>query len=132
MTNHYINNADNAPQALGPYSQAVETDTGFIFLSGQVGLNPETAKLVEGGVEAEAQQVLKNIQAVLKHVGCSFANVVKTTIFLADLKDFQSVNSIYAEALGDFRPARSTFQVAALPLGAKIEIEMIALKATSK
>ena len=128
MSNKYINSASSAPKALGPYSQAVEAVNGMIFLSGQVGLNPETSTLVPGGVEAEAKQVLCNLKSVLEHLQLSFANVVKTTIFLADLKDFQTVNAIYAEALGEFRPARSTFQVAALPLGARIEIEMIAVR----
>ena len=124
--NKYLNDAAGAPKALGPYSQAVQAANGFLFLSGQVGLIPETSKLIEGGIEAEAPQELKNIQAVLAKANCNFSHVVKTTIFLADLKDFQLVNSIYAEVLGDFRPARSTFQVAALPLGARIEIEMTA------
>jgi 2-iminobutanoate/2-iminopropanoate deaminase len=128
MSNKYINSAVSAPKALGPYSQAVEAHNGMVFLSGQVGLNPETSVLVAGGVEPEAHQVLRNLQAVLQHLQLSFANVVKTTIFLADLKDFQTVNTIYAEAMGEFRPARSTFQVAALPLGAQIEIEMIAVR----
>jgi 2-iminobutanoate/2-iminopropanoate deaminase len=128
MTNKYVNSAASAPKALGPYSQAVEAANGMVFLSGQVGLDPQTSVLVSGGVEAEAKQVLANLKSVLQHLQLSFADVVKTTIFLADLKDFQAVNTIYAEALGEFRPARSTFQVAALPLGARIEIEMIAAR----
>jgi len=114
-----------APKAVGPYSPVVTCD-GFAFLSGQVAIDPATSSLVSGGVEAQAHQVLKNLAAVLKGVGLTFHDVVKTTIFLTDLKDFQTVNAIYGEAMESHRPARSTFQVAGLPLGAVIEIEMIA------
>jgi 2-iminobutanoate/2-iminopropanoate deaminase len=115
----------NAPGAIGPYSQAV-VDGGHVFTSGQVGLDPKTGEMVAGGVESETQQVLANLAAVLKEAGSGFQNVVKTSIFLSDMSDFKTVNRIYAEAMGDHRPARSTVQVAALPLEARVEIDMVA------
>lgn len=114
-----------APGAIGPYSQGV-VDGGYVFTSGQVGLDPETGEMVAGGVEPETQRVLANLAAVLAEGGSGFKNVVKTSIFLADMSDFKTVNRIYAEAMGDHRPARSTVQVAALPLGARVEIDMVA------
>lgn len=116
-----------APKAIGPYSQAIIADD-FIFLAGQVGADPNTGKLVEGGIEAEAEQVLKNIEAVLKAANTDFDNVVKTTIFLADINDFAKVNEIYAKKFTKPFPARSTVQVAKLPRDARIEIEVTALK----
>ena len=121
----YISDATSAPKAIGPYSQATIAN-GFAFISGQVPLVPSTGKLVEGGIEEQADQVLKNLAAILEHIGLGFGDVVKTTILLADLKHFQTVNGIYERALGAAKPARATYQVAALPLGALIEIEMIA------
>ena len=114
-----------APQAIGPYSQSVEVD-GWLYTSGQVGIDPATAELVPGGFEAQARQTLKNLAEVLASAGCTFANVVKTTVFLADLKDFQTLNTLYAEAMGGHRPARSTVQVAALPKSALVEIDLVA------
>jgi 2-iminobutanoate/2-iminopropanoate deaminase len=114
-----------APRAVGPYSQAV-TEGGFVFAAGQVGLDPATGKLVEGGVEAESRRALANLSAVLGAAGSGLEHAVKVTLFLADLGDFQKVNAIYAEAFGEHRPARSTVQVAALPLGARMEIDAIA------
>lgn len=113
-----------APAAIGPYSQAVETD-GFIFTSGQLGLIPETGELAEG-VEAQARQSLMNIKAVLEEAGLTMDNVLKTTVLLADINDFAAVNAIYAEFFteGSY-PARSAFQVAALPKGGLVEIETI-------
>ncbi len=116
----------NAPKAVGPYSPAV-TAGGMAYLSGQVGLNPETMQLVGPGIEEQTKQVLKNLSAVLQGLGLSFKDVVKTTIFLTDLKNFQVVNTIYGETLGGHKPARSTFQVSGLPLGAIVEIEMVAM-----
>jgi 2-iminobutanoate/2-iminopropanoate deaminase len=116
---------EQAPKAVGPYSQAVSLD-GWLFTSGQVGLDPATGRLVEGGFEAQARQVLANLRAVLRSTGLDFDRVVKTTVFLADLGDFQKLNAIYGEAMGAHRPARTTVQVAALPLGAAIEIDMVA------
>lgn len=115
-----------APAAIGPYSQAVCTD-GYVFCSGQLGLDPSTGKLVEGGVEAQTRQALANMQEILKHSGSRVENVVKTTIFLADMADFPKVNVLYGEVFASNPPARSTVQVAALPLGGLVEIEAIAL-----
>src|SRR5690242_6729679 len=106
--------SDGAPKAIGPYSQAVETG-GAVYLSGQIGLDPATGQLVPGGVEAEARRVMKNLEAVLAAAGLGFAEVVRTTIYLADLADFGAVNEIYGSCFGDPKPARSTVQAAALP-----------------
>lgn len=117
---------EKAPAAVGPYSQAVATDH-LIFTSGQIGMNPLTGQLRPGIVE-QTNQVLENLAAVLEAAGSSMGHIVKTTIFLTDIAEFSTVNEIYAEAfLGD-PPARSTVQVAALPLGALIEIEAVALR----
>jgi 2-iminobutanoate/2-iminopropanoate deaminase len=116
---------DKAPQAIGPYSQSVEVD-GWLYTSGQVGIDPATGELVPGGFEAQARQVLKNLREVLASAGCTFANVVKTTVYITDLKDFQTLNTLYAEAMGGHRPARSTVQVAALPKSALVEIDLVA------
>lgn len=121
----YFNDAPGAPKAVGPYSQAASAN-GLVFLSGQIPLDPKSGKLVEGGIESQAEQVLKNLAAVLNHLKLDFSNVVKATIFLTDLSHFKSVNAIYERHLGSSRPARATIQVAALPLSAEIEIEMIA------
>lgn len=116
-----------APAAIGPYSQAVRFGE-LVFLSGQIPLDPATGQMVgDGDVRAEAEQVMENLQAVLAAAGSSFARVLKTTIFLTDLGDFAAVNEIYGERFeGIEPPARATIQVAALPRGAKVEIEMIA------
>lgn len=119
--------SDNAPAAVGPYSQGVQTGNLF-YLSGQLGLDPVTGKMVEGGVEAQTKQAFKNIQAILESEGLSLANVVKVLVLLADINDFAAVNRIYAEQFSEPYPARSAFQVAALPLGGQIEIEVIAEK----
>lgn len=118
----------SAPAAVGPYSQGVRAG-GFVFTAGQVGLDPETGKLVDGGVEAETRQVMQNLTQVLEAAGLGLDRIVKTTIFLADIADFQKVNAVYAEALGAHRPARSTVQAGALPLGARVEIEAVAADA---
>lgn len=117
-------NSPQAPAAVGPYSHAARVGN-LLFCSGQIPLDPESMKIVEGGIEAQAKQVLSNIEALLGTVGASMANVAKTTIFLTDLGDFATVNGIYEDAFGDHKPARSTIQVAALPLGANVEIECI-------
>ena len=122
MEFHHTN---QAPAAIGPYSQAVSAD-GWLYTSGQVGLDPATTELVPGGFEAQARQVLANLAAVLASAGCGFQDVVKTTIYLADLADFATLNAIYGEAMGNHRPARSTVQVAGLPKGARVEIDMVA------
>jgi 2-iminobutanoate/2-iminopropanoate deaminase len=117
--------SDEAPQAIGPYSQAVAID-GWLFTSGQVGLDPATGELAPGGFEAQARRVFANLRAVLESGGCGFSDVVKATVYLADLADFAALNAIYAEAFGSHRPARSTVQVAALPRGARVEIDLVA------
>lgn len=114
-----------APAAVGPYSQGIQTGNLF-FLSGQLGLNPETGKMVEGGIEKQTHQVFKNIQAVLESEGLTLNNVVKVLVLLSDINDFAAVNAIYGEYFNEPYPARSAFQVAALPLGGQIEIEVIA------
>jgi len=114
-----------APAAIGPYSQAIRAGS-FIFASGQLGLNPQSGKLQEG-VEAQARQALVNVQAVLAASGAGIENVVKVTLFLADMADFAKVNAIYGEVFHHEPPARSTIQVAALPLGGLVEIEVVAL-----
>jgi len=116
---------DKAPQAIGPYSQAVEVD-GWIYTSGQVGLDPATGELVPGGFEAQARRVFENLREVLASGGCTFSEVVKATVYVKDLADFPKLNAIYAEAMGDHRPARSTVEVAALPKGALVEIDFVA------
>jgi 2-iminobutanoate/2-iminopropanoate deaminase len=117
----------NAPAAIGPYSQAVLAGN-LLFLSGQIPLDPATGALVAGGIEAQTRQVMSNLQAVLAAAGLGFDNLVKTTIFLADLGDFATVNRIYGESCGAVAPARATVQVAALPKGALVEIEGIAVR----
>ena len=112
-----------APAAVGPYSQGIQTGNLF-FLSGQLGLNPETGKMVEGGIEKQTHQVFKNIQAVLESEGLTLNNVVKVLVLLSDINDFAAVNAIYGEYFNEPYPARSAFQVAALPLGGQIEIEV--------
>ena len=114
----------NAPAAIGPYSQGIITD-GFVFCSGQIGLDPATGTLVDG-LEAQTERVLKNIAAILDAAGLTLADIVKTTIFLTDMADFATVNGIYAKHVADPPPARSTLAVSALPKGAVIEIEAIA------
>lgn len=117
--------SDKAPKALGPYSIAVASG-GFLFCSGQLGLNPQTGELVEGGVEQQARQALDNIRFVLESAGSGMDDIVKTTIFLTDMKDFPAVNAIYGGYFSGDYPARSTIAVAALPKGGLIEIEVIA------
>jgi len=115
---------DSAPKALGPYSQAVVAGE-FIFTAGQIGIDPATGEMAEG-VAYQAEQAMQNLCEVLAAVGADFDDVVKTTIYLADLGDFAEVNEIYAAYFKDEPPARSTFQVAALPAGALVEIDMVA------
>ena len=115
----------HAPGAIGPYSQAIRAG-GYLFCSGQLGLDPATGEFAAGDVGAQAEQALRNLTAVLAVAGLSFADVVKTTIFLADMADFATVNGIYARFVTDPPPARSTVAVAALPKGGRVEIEAIA------
>jgi 2-iminobutanoate/2-iminopropanoate deaminase len=114
-----------APAAIGPYSQAIRSD-GFLFCSGQLGLDPATGDFVAGDVEAQAEQALRNLGAVLEAAGLTFGDVVKTTIFLADMGDFAAVNGVYGRFVTDPPPARSTVAVAALPKGGRVEIEATA------
>ncbi len=123
----YITNAPNAPEAIGPYSQAVLTGN-LMFLSGQVPLNPASGKIESEDIADQTTQVMKNLAAVLNSEGLSFKNVAKATIYLTDLNNFQIVNEIYDSHLGGVKPARATIQISALPKGAKVEIEMIAVK----
>ena len=122
-----IVSAEDAPAAIGPYSHGVNIGD-FFFTSGQIPLVPETGKLAGDTIEIQTEQVLKNLSAVLSANGMTFANVIKTTVFLTDLSDFSTVNQIYASRFSVQPPARSCVQVAALPAGAKIEIELIAAK----
>lgn len=117
--------SEGAPRAIGPYSQAVRAGD-FLFLSGQIALDPATGAIVAGGVEAETKQVLANLTAVLAAGGASWADVVRTTIYLTDLGDFATVNRLYGEVTGAVPPARATVQVAALPRGAVVEIDAVA------
>lgn len=116
---------EGAPAAIGPYSQAVSAD-GWLFTSGQIALDSATGEMETGGFEAQARRVLSNLAAVLASAGCSFADVTKATVYVTDLADFPKLNALYAEAMGQHRPARSTVQVAALPRGALVEIDLIA------
>lgn len=120
-----ISTAD-APAAIGPYAQAVVAGK-LLFTAGQIPLDPETMKLVEGDVTAQAERVMKNLSAVLTAAGTGFEYVVKTTCFLADLADFPAFNAVYGTYVGDDAPARSTVQVAKLPLGSLVEVECVAI-----
>lgn len=124
MTRQAVSTA-GAPAAIGPYSQGIEVD-GFVFCSGQVGLDPATGELVTGGVEAQVERALRNLSAVLDAAGLTMADVVKTTLFLADIGDFAAVNAVYARHMPDPPPARSTFAAGALPKGALVEVDAIA------
>jgi 2-iminobutanoate/2-iminopropanoate deaminase len=128
MQNNALIETTAAPKAIGPYSQAVECRPGrMLFLSGQLGLDPILGTMVTGGVDAEARQALQNLGAVLLAGGMDSWHVVRTTIFLTDLSDFGAVNIVYAEFFGEHRPARATVQVTALPRGARVEIDAIAV-----
>lgn len=118
--------SEHAPAAVGPYSQAVRVGK-LVYTAGQIALDPATGKLVEGDVQAHTRQALTNLRAVLKAAGSSLKNVVKTTVFLQDMDDFQAMNAVYAEFFTGKPPARSAVQVAALPLGTQVEIEAVAI-----
>lgn len=121
-----IISTDKAPAAVGPYSQGVRVGE-FVFTAGQIPLDPATGQFVEGGIEAQTWQALTNVSAVLEAAGSSLANVVKTTVFLADMGEFKAMNGVYAGFFPEAPPARSAIQAVALPLGARIEIEAIAV-----
>jgi 2-iminobutanoate/2-iminopropanoate deaminase len=120
-----FHHSESAPKAIGPYSQAVSID-GWVFTSGQVGLDPASGDLVGSDFETQAKRVLENLRQVLAASDCTFADVVKATVYVTNLGDFPKLNALYGEAMGDHRPARSTVQVAALPKGALVEIDLIA------
>jgi 2-iminobutanoate/2-iminopropanoate deaminase len=117
---------NSAPKAIGPYSQAIATDR-LVFTAGQVALDPETGELVGRTTAEQTEQVLANLKAVLAAAGTTLANVVKTTVYLADMTDFAQMNEVYAKHFGGHKPARSTVQAAGLPKGARVEIDVIAL-----
>ena len=116
---------DKAPAAIGPYSQGVIAN-GFLFTAGQIAIDPATGQVVPGDVVAQTERVMANLAAILANAGATWNDVVKTTVFLHDMSDFPAVNEVYAKALGDARPARSTVQVSALPRNVLVEIEAIA------
>ena len=118
---------NSAPGAVGPYSQAIDTGA-LVFLAGQVGLDPATGAIVEGGIEAQTERVMRNLTGVLDAAGLTFDDVAKTTCFLVDIADFEAFNKVYARFVSDPPPARSTFAVAALPRGGLIEVEAIAVR----
>jgi len=120
-----FHHSEDAPRAIGPYSQSIQVD-GWLYTSGQIALDPASGEMVAGGFEAQAKQVLENLRHVLASAGCTFANVVKATVYVIDLADFPKLNALYGQAMGDHRPARSTVQVAALPKGALVEIDLVA------
>ncbi len=115
----------SAPRAIGPYSQALVHD-GLLYSAGQIALDPSTMELVSGDTAAQTEQVFANLKAVLEAAGASLTHVVKTTVYLADMADFQAMNAVYARHFGEHRPARSTVAAAALPKGARVEIDVIA------
>ena len=121
-----IISTENAPGAIGPYSQAVRAGN-IVFLSGQIPIDPQTGEFVSGGVAEQTEQVLKNLSAVLEAAGTSLNNVVKTTVFLADMNDFTAMNEVYARYFSENKPARATVQAARLPRDARVEIECIAI-----
>ena len=125
MANQVIH-TENAPAAIGPYSQAVKAGN-LLFVSGQVPFVPETMEIVEGDVKAQTAQSLKNLQAILKEAGADFSNVVKTTVFTKDMNEFAQINEVYAEYFGENKPARACVEVARLPKDVKVEIELIAV-----
>lgn len=126
MANQIIS-TEQAPKAIGPYSQAVVAGN-LVFTSGQIPLDPKTQQLVEGDIKAQTERVMQNLAAVLEAAGVGFSDVVKASIFVADLADFAAVNEIYGKRFPANPPARSTVQVAALPKGARVEIDLVAIK----
>ncbi len=127
MNQRVVFHSDQAPKAIGPYSQAVRLGQGPIFLSGQIPLDPATSALVEGDIGAQTERVMQNLKNVLRAAGCGFEHVVRCGIFLTDLNDFAKVNEVYGRYFAENPPARSTVQVTALPKGAKVEIDAIAV-----
>ena len=126
MTKRVVIKTDKAPKAIGPYSAGVKAGH-FVYTAGQAGLNPQTGKIVDGGIEVETRQTLTNLKHILEAAGSSLGGVVKTTVFLRDMNDFAAMNGVYAEFFTKNPPARSTIQAAALPMGAAVEIEAVAM-----
>lgn len=120
-------NTKNAPIAIGPYSQAIEAN-GMLFISGQIPINPETGKVIEGSIIEQTEQVMRNIKAILKEAGYGFSNVVKSTCLLSSMENFKAMNNIYGKYYNENPPARAAFAVKELPLGVLVEIETIAVK----
>ena len=121
-----IVHTENAPAAIGPYSQAVVAGN-FLFTAGQIAIDPATGQIVQGDVTAQTERVMRNLAAVLENAGASWTDVVKTTVYLQDMADFPRVNEVYGRVMGDARPARSTVQVAGLPRGVLVEIDAVAV-----
>ena len=121
-----IVHTEHAPAAIGPYSQAVVAGN-FLFTAGQIAIDPATGQIVQGDVTAQTERVMRNLAAVLENAGASWADVVKTTVYLQDMADFPRVNEVYGRVIGDARPARSTVQVAGLPRGVLVEIDAVAI-----
>lgn len=117
---------EGAPKAIGPYSQAVKAN-GLVYTSGQIALDPASGNLVTDSFEAQVRRVFANLEAVLREAGSDFSRVLKATVFITDFADFQTLNTVYAEVFGDHKPARTTVAVAALPKGASVEIDLVAL-----
>jgi len=126
MPEKKIITTDKAPKAIGPYSAGVKAGH-FVYTAGQLGIDPQAGKMVEGGIEAETRQALTNLKNILEAAGSSLSGVVKTTVFLRDINDFAAMNGVYAEFFTENFPARSAIQVAALPLGAAVEVEAVAM-----
>lgn len=124
--NNQIINTDNAPKAIGPYSQAVKAGN-LLFVSGQVPFDPATMEVVEGGVKEQTARSLQNVKAILAEAGATFADVVKSTVFIKDMNEFGQINEVYAEYFGENKPARACVEVARLPRDVKVEIEVIAV-----
>ena len=125
MTIKKIISTPKAPAAIGPYSQAIRIGD-FLYTSGQISLDPETMEMITGDIEVETEKVLKNIEAILKEDGLSLNNIIKTTVYLTDLSEFARMNQVYENFFTDTKPARACVQVAALPKGAKVEIDVVA------
>ena len=121
-----IVHTEHAPAAIGPYSQAVVAGN-FLFTAGQIAIDPATGQIVQGDVTAQTERVMRNLAAVLENAGASWADVVKTTVYLQDMADFPRLNEVYGRVIGDARPARSTVQVAGLPRGVLVEIDAVAI-----
>lgn len=117
---------DRGPQAIGPYSQAIRAN-GFVYVSGQIALDPKTQQLIEGGIAEQTERVLENLKGIVEAAGSSLQHAVKTTVFLADMNDFKAMNDVYAKYFDRHRPARSTVQAAGLPRNVRVEIDLIAL-----